>query len=269
VKSIVKSLLAAAVWCLTIGVAWAADGVLLVQRTTTASGSKTNQIQIAKDRMRAEVEGPMGSQVVIFDATKQVIDILNVERKTYIEMTKAELDNMATQAQQMMSQMQTMMANMPPAQRAQMEAMMAGRGMGAAAPAAPVKVEYKKTGTDRVAKWNCDKYDVLRDGQKTSEVCTASPAALGLTAADVDVMRQLGQFFKQIASQASAMFDLGQPTDPGFIGVPVRSIMTVAGQPVTGEVTDVSHQTFDDSLFAVPAGFQKEDMMRGRGRGRQ
>jgi hypothetical protein len=265
VKTIVKGALAAAVFGLTTGVAWAADGVLIVQRTTTASGPKTNQVQITKDRMRAEVEGPMGTtQVVIFDAAKQVVDIVNVERKTYTEMTKAEVENMAAQAQQMRSQMQSALANMPPAQRAQMEAMMAGRGMGAAS--APVKMEYRKTGTDRVGKWACDKYDVLRDGQKTSEVCTVSPAAIGLSAADVDVMRQLGQFFRQITSQVSAMFDLGQPTDPGFIGVPVRSVMTVAGQQVTGEVTDVSRQTFADSLFAVPAGFEKQDMMRGRGR---
>ncbi len=70
---------------------------------------------------------------------------------------------------------------------------MAGRGMAGAAPA-PVKTEYRKTGTDRVAKWTCDKYDVYGDGQKASEVCTVSVAALGLSAADVDVMRQLGQF---------------------------------------------------------------------------
>jgi hypothetical protein len=269
-KFVVKSVLAAVVVCSMTDAAWAADGVLIVQQTTTASGPRTNQVQIAKDRMRAEVSGPAGAtQVVIFDATKQVIDIVNVERKTYTEMTKADLDNMAAQAQQMMSQVQATMANLPPAQRAQIEAMMAARGMGAGASAVPAKIEYRKTGTDHVAKWNCDKYDVYRGPQKTSEVCTVSPAVLGLAAGDIDVMRQLGQFFKQIAAQASTMFDLGQANDPGFIGVPVRSVMTVAGQPITTELTDVSHQTFADSLFVVPDGFQKEDMMRGRGRGRQ
>ena len=257
-KFIVRGAACAAVLCLMGGSVRAADGVLIVQRTTTGSGTRTDQIQIAKDRIRVETTG--ATQVVIFDATKQVIDIVNADRKTYTEVTKAEIEQM----QQMMSQM---MANMPPAQRAQMEAMMAGRGMAGAAPA-PVKTEYRKTGTDRVARWTCDKYDVYGDGQKASEVCTVSVAALGLSAADVDVMRQLGQF-KQIASQVTAMFDLGQPNDPAFIGVPVRSIKTVAGQQVTIELTDVSHQTFADSLFEVPAGFQKEDMMRGRGRGPQ
>ena len=37
----------------------------------------------------------------------------------------------------------------------------------------------------------------------------------------------------------------------------------------TTEITDVSRQTFPDSTFAVPAGYQKREMMGGRGRGRQ
>src|SRR5262249_30139132 len=101
VKSIVMSALVAAVMSSTAGAAWAADGVLIVQQTTTAGGPKTNQVQIAKDKMRAEVSGTTGAtQIVIFDATKQVIDMVNFDRKTYTEMTKADLDNMAAMAQQ-------------------------------------------------------------------------------------------------------------------------------------------------------------------------
>ena len=46
---------------------FAADGVLVVEKTTTGANVRTSQIQIEKTRMRAEVEGPNGQQVMIFD----------------------------------------------------------------------------------------------------------------------------------------------------------------------------------------------------------
>ena len=130
---------------------WAAEGVQLSQRTTSGTNQQTSQIQIENNRIRAEMTGgSTGRMAVIFDAGKQVVDILNIDRKTYSELTKAQVDQLGGAVQDMMSQMQSAMANLPPEQRAQMEAAMRGRGMGAAAPA---KREYKKTGTDRVGKW--------------------------------------------------------------------------------------------------------------------
>ena len=36
----------------------------------------------------------------------------------------------------------------------------------------------------------------------------------------------------------------------------------------SGDITDAGRQNFPDSTFTVPAGYQKRDMMGGRGRGR-
>ena len=59
---------------------------------------------------------------------------------------------------------------MPPAQRAQMEALMRVRGTGAAgAAAAAPKTQFRKTGTDRVGTWTCDKYEGTLNNQKVSE----------------------------------------------------------------------------------------------------
>jgi Domain of unknown function (DUF4412) len=269
VKFLASGVWVAAVLCLTNGVARAADGVLIAQKITTGDTSRTSQVQIEQNRMRTDiVNGPTGPQTVIFDATKQVVDIINVDRKTYTEMTKADLDRLGQQMQDMMGQMQSMMANMSPEQRAQMESMMRGRGRGPAMPSAP-KTEYRKVGTDKVGKWTCDKYEGTQNGQKVAEICTVPPAALGLSAADIDLLQQLGQFFKQLIPQGSGVPNVGRLEDQGFSGLPVWSVTTIAGREVRTEVTDVSRQNFPDALFAVPPGFQKDDMMPGRGRGRQ
>lgn len=267
---VIQTALCIAVVSLTAGVARAADGVLLVQKMTSGGSTSTNQIQIESNRMRAEIADASGRKMTtIFDAGKQVIMIVDDGRKTYSEMTKADIDRLGGQMQDMMAQMQAAMASMPPGQRAQMEAMMRGRGMGAmgGAMAAP-KTEYRKTGTDRVGKWACDKYEGTQNGQKTTELCTVEPSALGLTAADMNVMTQLAAFFKQLIQVIPGGADVLQVggTQAGFSGVPVRTVTTSG---VTVEITDVSRQTFADSLFQPPAGYTKQDLMGGMGRGRQ
>ena len=259
----------AAFACLLGVVVHAAEGVLIVSKVTSGGSTRTSEVQIEKNRMRADVGDITGSgkQIVLFDSSRQVLDIIYVDRKTYNELTKADIDRFASQVQDLMGQVQSMMANMPPEQRAQMEAMM--RGRGASMPAmSPAKTTYTKTGTDKVGRWTCDKYEGTRDGQKVADLCTVDPNVLGLSAADADIMRQLAGFFSRLIPQGSPAFDVGRMEDQGFSGIPVRSASTIAGRETTTELTDVSRQNFADSLFTVPAGFQKVDFMPAMGRGR-
>jgi hypothetical protein len=249
--------------CLIARPLLAADGVLIVEKTTTGGTTQTNQAQIAKTRMRAESAGMNGGkQVFVFDSPAQVIRIIDAEKKTYTEMTKADVERMGTQISDAMAKLQEQMKNMPPAQREKMEAMMKGRGMGAGA---ALKTEYRKTGTDKVGKWTCDKYEGHQNNQKISELCTVDPKALGFTVADFQVTQQIAQFFQKLMPQnADQMFSLGGSDPQGFSGIPVRRTYSIAGRQTVSELTEISRQTFADSIFAVPAGFQKQAFGQGR-----
>jgi hypothetical protein len=240
--------------CLLVRPLLAADGVLIVENTTIGGKTQTNQIQIEKTRMRVESPGPTGAtQVFVFDGGTQVLRVIDSEKKTYTEMTKADVDRMGTQMAGAMAQMQEQMKNLPPAQRAQMEA-----AMGTAA-GAPAKTEYRKTGTDKVGKWMCDKYEGYQNNVKTSELCTVDPKTLGFTPADFQVTQQIASFFKTMVPQgADQMFSVGGNDPQGFSGVPVRRMYIIGGTETTSELTEVSRQTFPDSVFAVPAGFTKQ-----------
>ena len=259
----------AAMCCLS-GSVQAATGLLVVEKTTSGDTTRTSQIQIEQHRIRTEVGGPI-SRVVIFDGTKQVLWLIDPAKKSYNEMTKADADRMGGQLQDAMSQMQAQLANLPPAQRAQIEALMKGRGLPGTA-AAVQKAEYRKAGTDKVGKWTCDKYEGFQNNEKTSEVCTVDPATLGFALTDFDVSRQLGEFFKKLLPQnGDQLFTFGKVEEQGYSGVPVRRKFTTAGRETTTEVTEVTRQTFADATFAVPDGFTKEDFpggLAGRGRGR-
>jgi hypothetical protein len=267
VTSMMKAVVVAAACSLGSIAVQAADGVLIVEQSTTGTKTQTHQIQIAKDRIRAETTGAAGEkQAMVFDGAKQVMWMINYDKKTYSEMTKADVDRLGGQMSDAMTKMQQQMANLPPEQRARIEAMMAGRGM---APGAAPKTEYKKVGTDKVGKWTCDKYEGSRNGQKTAELCTVDPPALGFTAADLEVAHQLQAFFEKVMPPgADNMFRIGTGQGQEFSGVPVRRV-SFGATPTTSEVTAVSRQSFPDATFAVPDGFQKEaSPFAGRGRGR-
>ncbi len=249
----------------------AADGILIAQKMTSASGTvTTHQIEIEKTRMRAESEGAGGHKTkIVFDGTAQLLRTIDDDAKTYTEMSKADMDKMSAQMSGAMAQMQEQMKNMPPEARKRMEAAMQGRGVPGGGATAPT--EYKKIGTDRVGKWACDKYEGTRSGEKVSELCTVAPATLGFTPGDFEVTKQMAEFFAKLVPQgADQMFKIGSPAANGFSGLPVRSVTFRNGAPsFTSEITDASRQNFPDSIFAVPAGYTKRDLMAGRGRGRQ
>jgi hypothetical protein len=47
----------------------------------------------------------------------------------------------------------------------------------------------------------------------------------------------------------------------------VKTVMQVPGGTVTTEVIEADRQTFSDALFAVPAGFTKQEFLGGMGGG--
>lgn len=249
---------------------YAADGVLIVEKTTSAATSDTNQVQIEKNRMRAETTSAAGEkQAFLFDAGKQTMWIVNYDKKTYSEITKADVEQLGGQMSDGMAKMQQQMEGLPPDQRARVEAMMRGRGVPGVGAAAAPKTEYRRAGTDKVGKWTCDKYEGFRNDQKIVELCTVPPQALGFTAGDFEVSRQLQAFFAKMTPQgADTMFRIGTMEEQGFSGVPVRRV-SFGPRASTTEITDLTRQAFPDSTFTVPAEFKKEaSPFGGRGRGR-
>jgi hypothetical protein len=267
VSATAKTATLIAAFVLTAARLGAADGVLIVEKHTGSNGTmETSQIQIEKTKMRAERGIGGRPQVVVFDSDAQVIRMIDPERKTYREMTKADVDRIGSQMSGAMAQMQEQMKSLPPEQRERMEATMRGRGIGAAV----VKTEYRRNGTDKVGKWTCDKYDGYKKDEKVSEICTVAPATLGLTPADFEITKQAAQFFQKLNPQTGdqQIFSIGGP-DQGFSGIPVRSIVTAGQRQITTEVTEVTRKSFASDSYAVPAGFTKQELPTAGRRGRQ
>jgi len=229
------------------------DGVFFTQRMTSGGAPVTIRTYIEATRLRTEMSGPDGAMnVTIFDGGKQVLYIIDPARKAYTEITKADVDRLSASSQGALTEVQSLLANLPPAQRAQVEAMMKG-------------VALTRTGVDKVGSWTCDKYDVILAGQKIGERCTVSLAVLGFTAADFAVMQQMAAFYSVMATQMPGQVGGSSGIEPnGSSDFPVKTVMMIPGATMTTELVEAGRETFSDALFAVPAGFRQETSPLGR-----
>jgi hypothetical protein len=232
-----------------------AQGVVFVQKETRGNQSTTSRVQMDKDHIRAESRASGDESAFVFDGPKQTARMINITKKTYMEMTKADMERMKGQLDGAMAQMQQQLQAMPAAQRAMVEQMMQGRGMPGMTAALP-KVEYKQTGSDKVG----TKYEGSVGGQKTTEVCTVDPKEFGLTPADFAVAQQLADFMKTMMPEvADRMFVNGTTQAQGFSGVPVRRTSFRNGAvESTTETTEFRRESLPASTFETPAGFRKE-----------
>jgi len=243
----------------------AADGVLLVQSVTNGTAAATSsQVQLEPNRLRTELQIDGRLQVIVFDAAKGVLHIIDPARKSYMEVTRADAARMSGMMQTAMAMMKEQMAKMPPAQRAAMEQKMAGLLGGAAAGGGPP--EYRRVGTDTVAKRTCDRYDVYTSGQKTAEICTVAPEALGLSATDFTVLTTFSDFVWSFVPQMAGRLPVVGTSSQGFSGLPVRTITTLPdGTTLTMQLNEARRATFDDAIFEAPAGYQKQSLLPSTG----
>ena len=238
------------------------EGFLIVQQTTTGTATRKTEVQIERERMRAEITGaPGGNRIVTFDGPQQILRIINVEGKSYAELTKDDADRMGALVNAMMAKMKEKIAALPPEQRAKIEASMGAAGLGPGT----VRPEFRRAGTDTVGKWTCDKYEAFRNEQKVMDVCTVDPKTLGLTPADFEISKPFAAFFEKVVPQgADQIVGVGTIEKHGYNGVAVRRVLYRNGQVLsTSDVIEVRRQTFDASSYDPPAGFRKQDWGAG------
>ena len=74
-----------------------------------------------KTHMRAESHASGESNAFLFDSTTQVARMINLDKKTYVEINKAQMEQMRGQMNSAMAQMQEQMKNMFAEQRAMVD----------------------------------------------------------------------------------------------------------------------------------------------------
>jgi len=249
------------------GLTWQAQAGVVIQQVERAIGSNQagETVTIYMDAGKLRVEGANGGSpyLLIFDNAKQVMWMADLQKKTYMEITKAQVEQMANQMQQMMAQMEQAMAQVPPAQRAMMEQMMKGR-MGGMTAALAITVRDKGA-SDTVGQFSCKLYEILSNGQVSSEVCAADPSQMNLDASAFETFKALAEFYeplRRIMPQMAASGGWSAPNAMDQInGFPVRTVRYEGGKPASESLLQtLEERAIDAAQFTLPSGLKKQEM---------
>ncbi len=165
------------------------EDLTLVFKSTSKSGASTSTSYFSSEKMRTgDAEHEM-----IMEYGPGKITSIDHKKKEYSEITLDEMEAAMKAAAAKMEaaskQMEQQMANMPPAMKEKMQAMMGG-GAGA--------VTVTKGGTRQVAGYSCQDYTIAMGETLTTKLCATT--ALQFPAPNVDYRK-----FTSFASSAGAM----------------------------------------------------------------
>ena len=231
-------------------------GTHIQMESTDLDSNATRQSELLMDATRFRVNDATSSVIFLTDGGRNRVLMLDKSRNEYTEMDQETVDRLGEQMQGMASQMEAMMKNVPPEQRAMMEQMMKGKMPQAAAPQAPVRTVYTARGGDTVNGIRCTKYEGMKGGKKVAEVCAADPSAIKLSPNDYQVFEKMREFMSGLmdAIRKMPMAETVQNNlaEPGFEGFPVRKVTFRNGKAVEREeLKAIKAAAFTDADFST------------------
>lgn len=237
-------------------------GMLMVSTQESYGQFKDRLISKAyvdKNHMRVETTGKNLDNITIYRKDKGVFWIIDNKEKTFMEISKKDMQKMKTKMDEAMKMMEKQMKNMPPEQRKMMEKMMKGQ-----MPVKSPKTIYKKIATGiKVNQWVCDKYEGYLEGIKKKEIWTTDWKNLRLSQEDFEVMQGLSEFFGEFTKDHESFYKAGSKEwekEQGYSGIPIKTITYSAGKiKDKTELKEIRRQDFASSLFDLPKGLMKKE----------
>ncbi len=257
-----------------LGSSSAMAGVVVTSTYTKLDVHQTNPMTIYADSDRLKVVTPEAT--VIYRGDTNRMWVIMPQQRSYMEMTPETLQQLAGAQNQLaaaQSALQERLAQMPPQQRAMMEQMLAGHGLGglsalAGAPSSGTpQIAFAKVGGGKtVARWNCDNYTKTVNGQKEEDVCIVPVSATGLAAADFQVLERFSAFIQPILSsplvpKMDYMDWSGMNKAIGFPGLPLDTTIYTQGRPtIQHAVSTIERTNIPAGTYDLPAGLTKRDL---------
>jgi hypothetical protein len=202
-----------------------------------------------------QVRDESGESITIMDLVKGRLILVNVEAKTYWTGPASDMLKMRDQAMQIM---QEQLKQMSPEQRAQAEKAMQE---AMAPPNGPTpKVTVKNTDqSTTINGLKAYKYEIWVDDRLVEEQWLAP--AIDLTQElDTKKMQKMMSVFAQASGENS------YESDPAVQelwskGYPVKTVQHLNGETLVREVVLAHKDILSASLFAVPEGYQRVELM--------
>ncbi|MGI6395119.1 MAG: hypothetical protein ACOX2F_10415 [bacterium] len=223
------------------------------------SGEKSSgTLLIDGDFVRVDTS-ESAEQSAIYNLAKKEVIILNHKEKTWLKMTKKQIDDsrefVKKQFKTMMEQQQAALVQLSAEQRAQLEIQM--QMLLNDENKTPVKYVKKAT----KAKWGkgeCTIYDGMRGDIKVEEICTVIPKNLKCSLVEIERLREVTLDYAINQNDVSAWKDVKN------IGVPVIHKLFQNGKlVVTNTLISFENMKIPIESFKVPADYKETSLPAG------
>jgi len=229
------------------------------------SGGRSTTVNTWAQGGMMRVETQANDSMVLFK--DDTIYAISHKDKSYVAMDRASMKRMAEQLNPALQMLQERMKTMTPEQRAQMEKMLGTRLPGTA----EAPPEIKRTArNDKVNGYSCTYVEVREAGVLTDELCVVPASALKGSAELMSSAKKMSQLLNDMMASMDAPWlkQMAQKQVQNFEalgGIPVVSRHFVDGKPQSEtSLSNISSETLAASLFEIPAGYTKKDMMAPR-----
>ncbi|MEM9057244.1 MAG: DUF4412 domain-containing protein [Pseudomonadota bacterium] len=195
------------------------------------------------------------SASMLFRADSNALVVISHDNKSYMTVDDKAMDEMKTQIDAAMQQMQEQLKNMPDEQRRMIMERMPN--MLPQQETAKSTYSVKKSGEkDTVASVSCEIMTVLKDGVPEGQGCIATAKDMGISKQDFNTMVSM---FERLRGMAGRFGKTDEAPDLSAIGgFPMRMTSTNGRQ--TAQVVRIETEALDGALFEVPAGYSPESM---------
>lgn len=237
-------------------VVYGSKGKKIISELSTTIWLTETKMKISSDEMR--------QPILIFDSEKEEISMIFRDRKEYVQINKAELQEINAKLEEAKSIMESRLSMLPEAQRKMMETQMQDMYGGNEAP----EVSYNETKNGvKVGPYSSSLISGKTEGQLVEEIYIASIDQFEISLNDFEIFHKMGEFMEE--NMSSLMSTTGESGSMGFVtknnpsfkdGVPVKTVNYDLGIKKSEEVLQkISRIDIPTDAFEITPGYKKID----------
>ena len=217
--------------------------------------STTNVVIMTDSEMLIENNTSEGNVTMIYNSELDNITIVNHTNKQYMKFSKKKLESLKKQISGYMDQLKQQFANLPDAQRKQMEKMMEQQMGGMST----IEYSISNTGNSKnINGWSTTKYELKADGSTTSEIWATSFTELEVDENDLKVMKDFTKFSATMLDAIpNAQKDPFSAIYDEFEGLPVMT-KNIKTNSIT-ELTSVE-EYYNEVEYEIPNDYTEQSI---------
>lgn len=251
-----------------------ADYIVTMQQTDERAPEMLMQMQVFMSEDNLKMMNPGETTTVIYKSKDDAVYMVDDSKRQFIVMNEETMAQMGSQMDAMMKQMEEALAELPPEQREMAEKMMKEKMPGTQPTMTAPKVEVKKAGEKKdIDGKPCERYDITKDGKKTTEIWVTSWSEVGMSEEDFAIFREMASFMQNMMS-SSDFFKNSVSDNEFFAGIEqIDGFPVMTREFVDGEVTEetvlksVVEKDLDPSTFEISSDYERFDPMSEMKRG--